>query len=287
MIRTICRTLAALALAALSLSGRAGDLDRDAVATYFPPPLQVGEKLPDVPAWPITSELRPDGEPMGYVFESIDLAPIPGFEGTPINLLVAVDAKGTFIDVALLRQHEPVFLGGLGEEPLKAFLQQYQGLSLSSPITVSSRYGGTGRTRDGRRVVLDGVTKATASIRIINQTVLTSALAVARARLGFAGSEAIGPPATVRPDAYERLDFDALVKSGAIGHLRLSNADVEALYADSEVAGEDSEARSDPDGTFLELWVAYLNVPSIGRALLGDAGFDKLKWRLDAGQHAF
>ncbi|MCB1890119.1 MAG: 4Fe-4S binding protein [Rhodocyclaceae bacterium] len=279
-------TLATLALVAACLSAVAGDLDREAVATYFPPPLQVGEKLTDIAAWPITSELRPDGEPMGYVFESIDLAPIPGFEGTPINLLVAVDAKGSFLDVALLRQHEPVFLGGLGEEPLKAFLTQYQGISLSSPITVSSRYGGTGRTRDGRRVVLDGVTKATASIRIINQTVLTSALAVARARLGFAGGADLGPPATVRADLYEPLDFQALVKSGAVGHLRLTNAEVEALYADSDVAGDDPEARSDPDGTFIELWVAYLNVPSIGRTLLGDEGYDKLKWRLDAGQHA-
>ncbi len=287
MIRQFRHALATLAALVTCLSALAGDLDRDAVAGYFPPPLQVGEKLQDIPAWPITSELRPDGEPMGYVFESIDLAPIPGFEGTPMNLLIAVDAKGTFLDVALLRQHEPVFLGGLGEEPLKAFLTQYQGISLSSPITVSSRYGGTGRTRDGRRVVLDGVTKATASIRIINQTVLTSALAVARAKLGFAGSEDIGPPATVKADVFEPMDFQSLVDSGAVGHLRLTNAEVEALYADSDVAGDDPEAASDPDGLFLELWVAYLNVPSIGRTLLGDDGYEKLKWRLDAGQHAF
>ena len=30
-------------------------------------------------------------------FESIDLAPIPGFEGTPMNLLVAIDAGGKYV----------------------------------------------------------------------------------------------------------------------------------------------------------------------------------------------
>ena len=135
--------------------------------------------------------------------------------------------------------------------------------------------------------MLDGVTKATASIRIINQTVLTSALAVARARLGFAGESHDGPPATVREDVFERLGFDELLAQGAIGHLRLTNAEVEALYADSPVAGDDPLVRADPDGRFLELWVAYLNVPSIGRTLLGDDGFARLQDRLDPGQHAY
>ncbi|MCB1906557.1 MAG: 4Fe-4S binding protein [Rhodocyclaceae bacterium] len=286
MIRCLMAVLAACWLALAPMPAVAGDLGRDALAAYFPPPLKVGERLHDLPAWPISSELRPDDGPLGYVFESIDLAPIPGFEGTPINLLIAVDSEGSFLDVALLRQHEPVFLGGLGEEPLKAFLKQYPGLSLSSPISVGSRYGGDA-TRDDRRVVLDGVTKATASIRIINQTVLTSALAVARARLGFAGEARSGPPATVREAVYQKLGFEELLSSGAIAHLRLSNADVDALYADSPVAGDAADAPNDPDGTSLELWVAYLNVPSIGRALLGDDGFARLKDRLDPGQHAY
>ena len=287
MIGKLLAACGACWLALAAVPAAAGDLSRAEVAAHFPPPLQVGEQLHDLPAWPITSELRPDDGPIGYAFESIDLAPIPGFEGTPINLLIALDGAGNFLDVALLRQHEPVFLGGLGEDPLKAFLKQYQGLSLSSPISVGSKYGGAGAARDERRVVLDGVTKATASIRIINQTVLTSALAVARARLGFAGENQSGPPATVREEVFERLGFDELLAQGAIAHLRLTNAEVEALYADSPVAGDDPLARTDPEGTFLELWVAYLNVPSIGRALLGDDGFARLQDRLDPGQHAY
>ena len=35
--------------------------------------------------------------------------------GTPINLLIALDPKGSFLAVKLLSHHEPVFLEGLGE----------------------------------------------------------------------------------------------------------------------------------------------------------------------------
>lgn len=287
MIRFVRRWAATLLAACVAWPALAGDLTRDDVARRFPPPLQIGTKLTDPPVWPITSELRPDDGPIAYAFESVDIAPIPGFEGTPIDLLVAVDTQGIFLDATLIRQHEPVFLSGLGEEPLTAFLKQYAGLSLAKPITVSSRYGGGGARRDGPQVVLDGVTKATASIRIVNQTVLTSALAVARAKLGFAAGADRGPPATVRADAFQPLGFADLVGMGAVGHLRLTNAQVEAMYAGSEVAGDDPEVTRDPDGTFLELWVAYLNAPSAGRALLGEAGYRKLMDRLDAGREAY
>jgi hypothetical protein len=44
----------------------------------------------DVPAWPLSNELTPDSGLLGHAFESVDLAPIPGFEGTPFNLLIAI-----------------------------------------------------------------------------------------------------------------------------------------------------------------------------------------------------
>ena len=265
----------------------AGDLSRDDIARRFQPPLHVGDKLRDIPAWPITSELEPEAGPVAYAFESIDLAPIPGFEGTPYNLLVSIDRKGNFLGVELLRQHEPVFLSGLGEGPLKDFLRQYEGKSLKQEITVSSLYGNTRSGAGARRVVLDGVSKATASVRIANQTVLTAALAVARARLGFAAPVDKGPTAEARADLYEARSFAQLVDDGAIGHLHLRNADVEKLFTSTDAAGLDADALARPDDTFTDLYVAYLNAPTIGRALLGDAGHADLMRRLEPGQHAW
>lgn len=276
------------ALAVFSLAVRAGELSKAEIERRFPSPLQVGDRLREIPAWPIGSELAPDAGPVGYVFESIDLAPIPGFEGTPLNLLIAIDRKGTYLDVEVISQHEPVFLGGLGEAPLREFVRQYAGKSLLQQISVSSIYGSGGQRRgDDRRVVLDGVTKATASIRIVNQTVLTAALAVARARLAFAAPTQRGPAAQARDDLFARLDFAALLRGGHVGHLRLRNREVEQLFAGSDGAAGDAAGLAAPEAVAVDFYVAYLNAPTIGRALLGDAQYAALMQRLQAGQQAY
>ena len=277
---------AAALLALLCLSAMAGELGRDDIARRYGPPLQVGQPPRDLPAWPIYTELQPDGAPVAWVFESIDLAPIPGFEGSPFNLLIALDGEGRFMSVEVLRQHEPVFLGGLGPAPLLDFVKQYAGQSLKKNITVSSAYGAL-PGNDAKRVVLDGVTKATASVRILNQTALTAGLAVARAKLGFAARANTGPPAVAKAGLVERKSFDALVAEGAIGHLRLTEAEVEALFADTPVAGWDDIANASPAAVHLDLYVAYLNVPTIGRAILGDTRYAEIGDAIDTGQHVW
>ena len=82
------------------LPAHAGQLTKADMDRRFQPPLHVGDQARDVPVWPITSELEPEGGPVAWAFESIDLAPIPGFEGTPFNLLVVIDRKGNFCDIA-------------------------------------------------------------------------------------------------------------------------------------------------------------------------------------------
>jgi transcriptional regulator of nitric oxide reductase len=116
-----------VAVLALPVSSQAGVLDRAAVAQCCPAPPLVGERDPALPAWPLYKQNATGTELVGYVFESIDLAPVPGFSGVPLNLLVALNAKGEFIGVSVLSHHEPVSLEGLGEAPLFQFVLQYKG----------------------------------------------------------------------------------------------------------------------------------------------------------------
>jgi hypothetical protein len=95
-----------------------------------------------------------------------------------------------------------------------------------------------------------------------------------------------GPLAEVKADVFERRSFAELLASGAIGRLHLSHADVEQRFAGSDGAGVDAEALARPDETFIDLYVAYLNAPTIGRAILGDAGHADLM-RREPGQHAW
>ena len=223
--RALAAALAWLLLAALALPALAGVMTKEALARRFPSPLMVGEKDAALPIWPLLRQNATAIELVGYAFESVDFAPVPGFSGTPVNLLVAIDPKGSFLDVQVLSHHEPVFLEGLGEAPMFRFVEQYRGLSLTQSVAIDTAPRG-GPRNEGSLVHIDGVAKATASVRIMNQSVLASALKVARARLGFAGAADPDQIARLRPDVFERIGFDDMRREGMVGHVILSNRQV-------------------------------------------------------------
>jgi transcriptional regulator of nitric oxide reductase len=264
---------------------QAGVMDRAAMLKAFPSPLIVGEKDRDLPVWPI---LKQDGTAtpiIAYVFESIDLAPIPGFAGTPFNLLVALDTRGEFMDVRVLSQHEPVFLDGLGEGPMWRFVEQYKGLSLKQNIKIGSNLNSSGKASSAN-VYIDGVAKATASVRILNQSLLAASLKVARAKMGYAEGRDPDLVAHVRPDVFAPMDWDALVKAGLVTRKTFRNRDIEAAFKGTAVEGLDAEAARAPDDGFVEVHMAYLSVPAVGRNLLTPAGWQFMQRRLEPGDHA-
>lgn len=280
--------LVLLAILATVMGGmaHAGTLNKEEIQRRFGVPYEVQDKLKEVPAWPITSSLEKEVGPVAYAFESIDIAPLPGFEGTPMNFLIAIDRKGTFMDVEVLQQREPVFtfrdLGGLGDTPLREFIAQYIGKSLNQPfvIALDAARNHTGlSSRNAGHATLDGISKATTSVRIVNQTVLNSALLVARAKLGFAQQRDSGPAARAVPEVLEKLGFAELLERGMVGRLRLTNADIERRFVGTDGAEVDAAALAAPDAAFVDLYVAYLNAPTIGRAILGDAQYETVMAR--------
>jgi len=283
-VRAIAMVVAIVAVLWCQAAG-AGVMDKAAMLKAFPSPLIVGEKESDLPVWPIFKQDATDTPLVGYVFETIDLAPIPGFSGTPFNLLVALDPRGQFLDVRVLSQHEPVFVDGLGPEPLTRFVEQYEGLSLIHNIKI-----GTSLDRAGTSGVstahIDGVAKATASIRIVNQSLLSSALKVARARLGYAQGLDPDQVARIKPDLFEPMDWDGLLAAGLITRKVISNGEAEAAFEGTIGAGQDGEASRRPDDAFIELYVAHLDVPSVGRNLLTPEAWRYLQDNLDEGDHA-
>ena len=261
----------------------AGILARADLERAFPPPFILGEKDDQIPVWPIFKQNATENQLVAYVYESVDLAPIPGFSGTPIDLLVALAPDGTFLDVRVVHFHEPVFVDGLGPEPLFDFVKQYAGKSLKQTIKVGPPNGGA--KSDGAVAIIDGVAKATASVRILNETLLASGLKVARAKLGFAQGRDPTRSARIRPDAFAAMDWQGLVGQGYIRHFRASNAESEAPFKGTAGEGLDPEALRRPDDAFIELWVGELDAPMIGRNLLGDKAFAQLVADLD-GRHA-
>ncbi|HIJ62623.1 MAG TPA: 4Fe-4S binding protein [Rhodospirillaceae bacterium] len=243
-----------------------------------PKSVETGPRDPKFPVWPLLES----GNVVGYLFRTGDLVDIPGFSGTPIDLLIAMDKQGVFLDVRLLHQNEPVFVGGLGPEPLLAFLEQYKGKSVRSNIKVAAPHQQTDR-ENSINTYIDGISKASASVRIANETILNAAIKVAREKIA---DQLPKEAARARPDVMTSMTWQQLLDKGLVRHLSLSNGDVERAFAGTLFAGIDPELIANPDRPYVDLYYAQINVPSIGRNILGEESWQRLTRKIEDADEA-
>ena len=241
---------------------QAGDVpaylsDEDA-ARFVEPPYALGESI-GLGAWELKNL---DGRIAGYGFESEPLAPLPGFSGAPIDMFVQITVEGRFIDVKLVKHNEPIFVSGLGEAPLRNFLSQYKGHSITESIVVGVPYGG--KSSASSLVYLDGVTKATASVRIAHESILAAAQAIARDKM-----EGLHARAAAKPDPSIRgeLNWQSLVSEGIAVRRVVTNAEVQSAFSGTRFADDDPLALENPKDAYLDLWVVDVGPPSVAAAV--------------------
>jgi len=252
-----------------ALSAWAEPLPRDAITPYIQPPMLLGEALNDQGVWQL---LNSGGAEAGYVFETEPMAPLPGFSGAAINVLVVLDLEGRFLDVQLISHNEPIFVSGLPEHLFYDFFKQYRGHSISDSLVVGSPYGSGS---DGSALVyLDGVTKGTASIRIAHESILAATLKVAREKMN---GIATGPPAFPDPDYTEDLTWSDLVDQGIVTRKTVSNREMDEYFAGTLWEDDDPQAQENPDALYLDLWVVDIGAPSVAKAVLSPDGFQELQ----------
>ncbi|MDX5439018.1 MAG: NosR/NirI family protein [Alteromonadaceae bacterium] len=258
-------------LAATPLRAELSDDTRQIIQELFPSATIIEEQLADFPVYPVY-QLQ---ELLGYAYVSTDFSKLPGFAGKPITMMIGLDTRGRFTGVRVLHHHEPVFLHGLGEESLYEFVDQYEGRALTEQIVVSSS-GRSGRTSSGNVVYFDGVSKATVSVLIINDSVLSSALQVARNKLeGFAQAA----PTRARQDLYEPLTWEQLLERGYVTRIEVTAADVEQQLG-RPLSDYPGNLEPDDGEAFSELYLAYMNSPMVGRNLLGEERYQAFRERL-------
>jgi NosR/NirI family nitrous oxide reductase transcriptional regulator len=126
---------------------------------------------------------------------------------------------------------------------------------------------------------------------VADDSIVRSAIKVAR-RLELGGltpepEVGIGPRWEVNPEIDELVDWQTLTGEGAMRRLRLSIADINAAFEDSgdPVAAARPED-GDPEDDFIDLYVALVTIPSIGRSLLGPAEYANLQKVLKPDQQA-
>ena len=140
--------------------------------------------------------------------------------------------------------------------------------------------------RHGAPPPVDIVSGATVTLMVIGDSITRSAIAVARAHgVGKAARPAQAATARVQARTVDETpgevrSWQALLDNGAVRQLRLSVADVNQAFRASgrDDAAAHAESRDEADA-FIELYVAQVSAPAIGRSLLGETGWLRLKER--------
>jgi transcriptional regulator of nitric oxide reductase len=147
------------------------------------------------------------------------------------------------------------------------------------------------RYRTSRRSERDqsAASGATVTVLVMGDSIVRSATKLIRSgRLGTPADAvaSAAPQATksIDPGKSEIRDWQSLVGDGSVRRLILTVADVNKAFEKSGyAAGAAHPEEGDPDDTFIDLYVADVAVPTIGRSLLGDDGYDRPAGRLKAG----
>lgn len=248
--------------------------------TAFPKATSIGDKQPvaegKMAAWTVYN----GEEVLGYGFETNDVTKIPAYSGKPINTLIAMDTEGQIRATRVLEHHEPILLVGIPEQKLFDFAAAYEGLKVTDKVRV-----GAGNNEEVINV--DVVAGATVTVMVVNEAIMRSARKVAQV-LGIAGlsEQAVVPPATIKADVYEKSDWTTLTGDGSIRRLMLVEGDVDQAFEGTAAATKGNPSAEQQQKMFIDMYYAPLNVPTIGRNLLGDDQYNWLMGELEEGDQA-
>ncbi len=267
--------LLALVFASLTVQAREYEAEQQRLEQFFP---DTSLSAPEGDYQVRT--IRKGDEVLGYAFQSINVVDIPAYSGKPINIQVLLDPQGVIVDAYVLEHHEPILLVGIPVEKLHAFTAKYQGISVDQRVVV-------GHSSDEKAVTIDAVTGATVTVMVVNEIVMRAAHDVA-VSLGLVEDKAgtAQKPATIRLDDYQPASWSELTGNGAIRRLHLTRGDIDKAFKGTEAEGIDEAQPDAVDETFIDLYAAEVNPPTIGRNLLGESQYQSLMDGLKPGEHA-
>jgi NosR/NirI family transcriptional regulator, nitrous oxide reductase regulator len=238
---------------------------------FFPDAIRFGEQQGEPPILPVFAADRL----VGYVYLNTDFTGAVGYSGKPVSMLVGIDTAGVIKGIKLVEHKEPIVLVGVPERRVVEALNKLLGTSIG-PIAA-------GKERPPQPDIVSG---ATVTILVMADSVIRSAVRLVRSgRISAAvqkGPDVVPLPAKSIDQAHSEIrDWDGLLGDGSIRRLRLSIGEINQAYEKSGNA--EAAANPEPGGpeeTFIDLYVALVSVPTIGKSLLGEAAYERLLTRL-------
>jgi len=227
---------------------------------------------------PVNPALK-DGNTIGWVFLTSDFVSTTGYSGKPIHTLVGVDPNAVLTGVRLVKHSEPIVLIGIPDRKIKAVTEKYAGLDLKA----EAESGGSAHE-------LDIISGATVTIMVIDDSIVRAGLKVARA-LGLGGlaieAGPAGPAKEIDTSKQDVQDWMTLTGDGSVRRLSLDVAQINQAFIEQGDARAIGRPERGPEtDTFIDLYLALADVPSVGLSLLGEAEYANLQKRLKEGEHA-
>ncbi|MDG4720419.1 MULTISPECIES: NosR/NirI family protein [Thalassospira] len=227
----------------------------------------------DIPVAPVLS----NGEQIGWAFITSDFVGTTGYSGKPIHVMIAVDKDAKIIGVKLVKHSEPIVLIGIPEARIAALTEGYIGFDLVEAAKGSDHE-------------LNIISGATVTIMVIDDSILRSGIKVARA-LGLGGlsapTQSTAPQFEIDPDAVAPADWFTMVGDGTLRRMSLDVGQVnEAFAAMDDPRALERPITAAPDATFIDMYATLVSIPAIGKATLGERGYNNLRNWLKEGEQA-
>ncbi len=225
---------------------------------------------------PVAPVLK-NGTRIGWAFITSDFVGTTGYSGKPIHVMAAVDDNAKVIGVKLVKHSEPIVLIGIPEERIAALTEGYIGFDLV-------------QAAKGADHELNIISGATVTIMVIDDSILRSGIKVARA-LGLGGlstpTATTGPQFKINPDASAPADWQTMVGDGTLRRMSLDVGQVnDAFAAMDDPRATERPITAGPTETFIDMYATLVSIPAIGRATLGERGYNNLKSWLKEGEEA-
>ena len=228
---------------------------------------------------PPTAAIFKGTQLLGLAYLNSDVVDSTGYSGKPIHILVALDPAGKILGAKLMEHHEPIVLVGIPEEKIRTIIDHFRGTDLHAIANGTAQASAP-----------DIVSGATVTVLVIGDSIIRSAIKVVQAK-GLGGPAGVAAAATetvtVDADKKEIEDWQALLGDGSVRRLHMSVKDINEAYEHSgnaEAANRPEQGK--PDDTFIDLYVALATIPSVGRSLLGETGYQQMTQSLEPGQQA-
>ncbi len=211
----------------------------------------------------------------GYVFLTSDVVDSAGYSGKPVKILAGVDLDGRLTGAAVVEHQEPILVLGIDESHLHTFLDQLRGVDVRKTVRLGS-------ARSDDEAGIDGISGATITSMVFNDSVIRSARMVGRGRGIISASGGITGRHDLDLDSFREAWWQQLIDDQSIRRLHLTNAHVDQAFRN--IGGIPESPHRRPDDTFIDLYVGLATPPTIGQNLLGFTEYGQLMQARTSGE---